>query len=193
MPGADGEDGGPAQEAGRRRRRSGKTTPPPAPERTGDAAEAAASLELDAAVALEHPRVRPAIDIEVARIGGPVSPFDGPWRAFEVWTRNRIYGLDGGLLCIAVYDRATGRLEPDHPFHGAHLVGGQVRVGDVTEVWQPLPVPGAEAVFEHTRGGHNLLSHTSVVERIVVRLRGLSTSHSHLISAWNGVVTGRED
>ena len=181
-PDADAEP--PPSEGGRRRKKGrASVSPPPLATETPQPASASA-LGTDSPVT----RPRAAVDIEVARVGGPTSPFDGPWRAFEIWTRNRVYGLDGMYRCIAVFDRATGKLESDHPFVGARLVGGQVRLGETSEVWQPLPIPGAEAVFEQSRGARTLLSHTSIVERVVLRLRGVSTAHDHLLRVWNGVV-----
>ena len=182
---AEPEPEPPPSEGGRRRRKGRAShAPPAAPAAETPEPASASALGTDSPA----PRVRAAVDIEVARVGGPTSPFDGPWRAFEIWTRNRVYGLDGMYRCIAVFDRATGKLESDHPFCGARLVGGQVRLGDTSEVWQPLPIPGAEAVFEQTRGARTLLSHTSTVERVVLRLRGVSTAHDLLLRVWNGVV-----
>lgn len=180
---ADAEAEAVPSEGGRRKKKSRASIPAPAATETPQPASASA-LGTDSPA----PRARAAVDIEVARVGGPTSPFDGPWRAFEIWTRNRVYGLDGLYRCIAVFDRATGKLESDHPFVGARLVGGQVRLGETSEVWQPLPIPGAEAVFEQSRGARTLLSHTSLVERVVLRLRGVSTAHDHLLRVWNGVV-----
>lgn len=183
--GASDAESEPARSEGGRKKRKGRASVAPPP-----AATEAPQPGSPSALGTESPGPRPraAVDIEVARVGGPTSPFDGAWRAFEIWTRNRVYGLDGMYRCIAVFDRATGKLESDHPFVGARLVGGQVRLGETSEVWQPLPIPGAEAVFEQSRGARTVLSHTSTVERVVLRLRGVSTAHDHLLRVWNGVV-----
>ena len=52
-----------------------------------------------------------------------------PWRALEVWTKNRVYGMDSSFNCIEVVDRATGKLDPHHPILGGRLGGGRKRGG----------------------------------------------------------------
>jgi hypothetical protein len=94
-----------------------------------------------------------------------------PWRAVEIWTRNNVYYLDSGMTCIEVVNRATGRSEAQHSLLGARLSGGQHREGNVLEISHPLPVPGAEAMFQHPSKKHVRFGQTSTVERVVLRVR----------------------
>src|SRR5579862_3192409 len=49
------------------------------------------------------------------------------WRTIEVWTKNRVYGVDASFVCFEVLERETGRLDPSHAMLGAKLVGGRKR------------------------------------------------------------------
>ena len=94
------------------------------------------------------------------------------WVAVEIWTRNRIYLIDGSMRCIAVVDRATNRRGEDHSMLGATLTGGQRRSDEQIELSQPLPLPGMNAIFRHraaARGIHPF-GETSPVERVILRL-----------------------
>jgi hypothetical protein len=94
------------------------------------------------------------------------------WVALEIWTRNRIYFVDGLMRCLRVVDRATNRDDVDHALLGATLTGGQRRTGRHLELSQPLPLPGMNAIFRHpaaARGIHPF-GETSQVDRVILRL-----------------------
>ncbi len=99
-----------------------------------------------------------------------------PWRALEIWTRNRVYICDSAFRCIEVLNRASGRAEPDHAFIRANLTGGQRRDGSTLELSQPLPLPGTEAVFRHDDKRRARFGQTSKVERVVLRIHVLNAS-----------------
>jgi hypothetical protein len=109
-----------------------------------------------------------------------------PWRAVEVWTKNRIYGMDAKLHCIEVIDRATGRTDSNHPILGGHLGGGRRRGGRGATFTTPLPLPGTEAMFMRARKQ----AYTSVVERVVVRVRAL---RCRTTATWEQVVERAPD
>jgi hypothetical protein len=94
--------------------------------------------------------------------------------ALEIWTQHWIYLLDNSRECIEVRGRGDGAMDPSRRFVGARLKGGRRRLNDRIEFWQPLPVRGAVAVFEHATAAQETLLLTSIVERIVVRQRVLS-------------------
>ena len=98
------------------------------------------------------------------------------WVAVEIWTRHRIYLVDGVMRCIGVVDRVTNHREEDHSLLGATLTGGQRRTTARIELSQPFPLPGMNAIFRHPAAGRGIhpFGETSPVERIVVRL-GLTT------------------
>ncbi|MBI4954910.1 MAG: hypothetical protein HY908_23005 [Myxococcales bacterium] len=131
---------------------------PPAPDKGGRGRE-------------ERKRREPSVEIATVyeRRSGSWDPV--PWRAVEVWTRNRIYGLDAQLTCIEVIDRISGRAEHNHVMLGARLSGGQRRDGSVVSISQPFPVPGTDAVFKHQPARKGAFGRTSRVERVVVRVR----------------------
>jgi len=114
-----------------------------------------------------------ALDIEQVREVGTPSLLAGPWRAIEIWTRNRIYGVDGGMVCVSVTDRTTDAQQPDHAAIGARLLGGQCRAKDGTIEWvaHPLPARGGAAIFARRFGKRLNVSETSDVTRVVVRQR----------------------
>jgi hypothetical protein len=107
------------------------------------------------------------------------------WRAAEVWTKRRIYGLDSSFTCIEVLDRESGRLEPAHPMIGARLGGGRLREPDDVRFSYPLPLPGMEAMFMKARKH----GYTSPVERMVVRVRVLHTSPDEVAPTWDDIAS----
>lgn len=128
---------------------------------------------------------RPAIDVELV-VERKTTPYvDRPWAALEIWTQNRVYSVDATMTCLEVVDKATGKPEQRHPLVGAHLVGGQHEEGDTMELSHPFPRVGSEAVFEQLAGQKQArFSHTSEVERVVLRLRVLTVAPDHVISSW---------
>ena len=143
---------------------------------------------------VDEPRHRSAavdveLDIEHIRESGSPSLLAGPWRAFEVWTRNRIYGVDGAMVCRAVTDRATGASTGDHPALGARLIGGQHRDADGRILWvsHPLPSRGGAAVFSQGMGSRLKVSETSEVTRVVVRQRVVTVSPGEPPPSWTAV------
>lgn len=113
------------------------------------------------------------MEIEHVRETGSPALLSGPWRAFEIWTQNRIYGIDATMTCREVIDRTTGSPSADHPALGQRLLGGQIRdsEGRITQVSHPLPNRGAMAIFASGFGKRLLVSETSSVTRVVVRQR----------------------
>ncbi|MBN9164397.1 MAG: hypothetical protein J0I07_25765 [Myxococcales bacterium] len=108
-----------------------------------------------------------------------------PWRAAEIWTKRRVYGLDSTFKCIEVLDRETGRPELGHELLGARLGGGRLREQDTVRFSYPLPLPGMEAMFMKARKH----GYTSVVERMIVRIRVLHTSADEALPTWNEIAS----
>lgn len=107
-----------------------------------------------------------------------------PWRAGEVWTKRRIYGLDATFTCVEVLDRESGRLDLTHDMIGARLGGGRLRHNDTVRFSYPLPLPGMEAMFvKGTKQGF-----TSPLERMVVRIRMVHMSEGRAIPSWEAIV-----
>lgn len=112
----------------------------------------------------------PFVEVELVYEKGPAVLHNKAWRALEIWTRNRIYGVDWEMTCVEVIDRESSQPDPKHPLLGARLAGGQAREEGTMELTYPCPRPGCEAVFEH-RNKRGAFSHTSTVLRVVLRLR----------------------
>src|SRR4051794_14563013 len=108
-----------------------------------------------------------------------------PWRAAEVWTKRRVYGLDSTFRCVEILDRQTGRPEPTHEMLGARLGGGRMREKDMVRFSYPLPLPGMEAMF--TKGKKH--GYTSAVEKMVVRVRVLHTSADEAAPSWDDIAS----
>jgi hypothetical protein len=108
------------------------------------------------------------------------------WRAAEVWTKRRVYGLDSTFKCSEIIDRETGLPERGHEMLGARLGGGRQRDKDnKVRFSYPLPLPGMEAMFmKETKHGY-----TSPVERMVVRVRVLVTSADEAPPTWDDIAT----
>ncbi|HJK92515.1 MAG TPA: hypothetical protein RMH85_22425 [Polyangiaceae bacterium LLY-WYZ-15_(1-7)] len=128
----------------------------------------------------------PALEIEAVSEEGSPALLSGPWRAVEIWTRNRIYGLDAQLVCRSVVDRATDAPAPDHPVLGARLLGGQRRdpSGAIREVTHPYPGRGASAVFASGLGTRLRVSETSPVTRVVLRQRRVTVGPDDAPPPW---------
>jgi hypothetical protein len=112
----------------------------------------------------------------------------GPWRAFEVWTKNRIYGVDTALRCTVVLDRRTGQVDAESTVGGLRLGGGRLRSGGITRVSYPFPLVGMEATF--TDGRKQV--YTSRVERFVVRIRDVQTKGENEPQTWEEIIQGME-
>jgi hypothetical protein len=108
-----------------------------------------------------------------------------PWRAAEVWTKRRVYGLDSTFRCVEILDRETGRPEPGNELLGAHLGGGRLREKETVRFSYPLPLPGMEAMF--LKGKKH--GYTSPVERMIVRVRLLSTSADEVAPSWDDIAS----
>lgn len=129
---------------------------------------------------------RPTVEVDVRSISGAAAVGTYARRAFEIWTRNRVYGLDGTLECIEVIDLATGRTDPNHPFLGARLVGGQSRNEDSNELSFPLPVPGSDAVFQKFDKQNRIrLSVTSRVTRVLLHVHRVMVESAERDDAWS--------
>lgn len=107
------------------------------------------------------------------------------WRAAEVWTKRRVYGLDSTFKCFEILDRMTGRPEIGHDMLGARLGGGRLREKETVRFSYPLPLPGMEAMF--MRGKKH--GYTSAVERMIVRIRVLHTSTDDVQPSWEEIAS----
>ncbi len=118
------------------------------------------------------------VEFEIVREQGGPGLLTGPWRAFEIWTQNHIYGIDATMRCREVVQRTTGATAEEHPILGQRLLGGQLRDdnGRIVQVSHPLPVRGATAVFAAGFGKRVRVSETSAVTRVVVRQRVVSVN-----------------
>ncbi len=108
-----------------------------------------------------------------------------PWRAAEVWTKRRVYGLDSTFRCVEILDRETGRPELTHEMLGARLGGGRMRDKEGVRFSYPLPLPGMEAMF--SKGKKH--GYTSAVERMIVRVRVLHTSADDVAPSWDDIAS----
>jgi hypothetical protein len=108
-----------------------------------------------------------------------------PWRAAEVWTKRRVYGLDSTFRCVEILDRETGRPELTHEMLGARLGGGRMRDKEGVRFSYPLPLPGMEAMF--SKGKKH--GYTSSVERMIVRVRVLHTSADDVAPSWDDIAS----
>ncbi len=108
-----------------------------------------------------------------------------PWRAAEVWTKRRVYGLDSTFRCVEILDRGTGRPEITNEMLGARLGGGRMRDKDAVRFSYPLPLPGMEAMF--SKGKKH--GYTSAVERMVVRIRVLHTTSDEAAPSWDDIAS----
>jgi hypothetical protein len=126
--------------------------------------------------------------IEIALVREDATPrrARAPWRAIEVWTKNRVYGMDSSFICIEVVDRASGKLDPNHPILGGRLGGGRKRGTKGQTLTHPLPVPGTEAMFLRAKKQ----GYTSVVERVILRVRALRVRNS---VTWDQVLDVDQD
>lgn len=105
------------------------------------------------------------------------------WRAAEVWTKRRVYGLDSTFKCVEILDRETGLPEQGHEMLGARLGGGRHRDKDKVRFSYPLPLPGMEAMFMKAKKH----GYTSPVERMIVRVRVLVTSADEALPSWDEI------
>jgi len=108
-----------------------------------------------------------------------------PWRAAEVWTKRRVYGLDSTFRCVEILDRESGRPEVTHEMLGARLGGGRLRDKEGVRFSYPLPLPGMEAMF--SKGKKH--GYTSAVERMVVRIRVLHTTADEAAPSWDDIAS----
>ncbi|MEM9193255.1 MAG: hypothetical protein AAGF12_29035 [Myxococcota bacterium] len=126
----------------------------------------------------------PFVEVELVYERGYVGMPTEDWKAFEVWTRNRIYVTDWNMRCVEVLDRKTGRSDRTHSLLGAYLAGGQRQDEDYMEMTFPCPRPGTEAVFEY-RGVRKGFVNTSTVTRVVLRLRVLTVPRERAVPVWD--------
>ncbi|MFW6051321.1 MAG: hypothetical protein ACODAU_09115 [Myxococcota bacterium] len=120
-----------------------------------------------------EPARGPEVHVEHIRESGSPRLLEGRWRAYEIWTAQRIYVLGDDLECMEVIDRGSGTADADNQIVGARLVGGEARddTGRIAQVSHPLPHPGARAVFAKPIGERQRMSETSAVTRVVLRQR----------------------
>jgi hypothetical protein len=111
-----------------------------------------------------------------------------PWRAYEIWTMNRVYGLDATFRCVEVLDRTTGKIDPESTMIGARFGGGRRQRGNAVVYSYPFPLEGSEAMFIR----ENKYGCTSPVERIVVRVREFRVRSVDAPPSWEELA-GRAD
>jgi hypothetical protein len=128
----------------------------------------------------------PAVEVAVIQEHG-VSARPGQWRAFEVWTGNRVYAIDGHMTCFGVMDRSTGKPDQKHAFLGARLMGGERRDGTTMSLSYPVPTVGSEAVFQVKSGTRGRYGHTSPVEKVVLRIRVTLATFDDPESMWEEI------
>ena len=109
------------------------------------------------------------------------------WRAFEVWTKNRVYGLDQSLSCIEVLDRRTGQVDSESKVLGYRLGGGRLREANGVRYAYPFPLAGMEGMLGR---GHRQVF-TSRIERFVIRIRDLRSRGEVKFATWEEVVADR--
>jgi len=124
-----------------------------------------------AQTAARQTRVPRLLEVEIVQERGRTPRPDPLRRAFEIWTQNTVYVLDTRMRCVEVFQPGSHEPKTDHPFVGAHLVGGQLQLDGSIEMSYPFPRPGTFAVFESRKGNRRQFSRTSTVERVVVRER----------------------
>lgn len=128
------------------------------------------------------------IEVDVREIPSSVALGSYARRAYEIWTKNRIYALNAQLECIEVIDLATGQSAPNHPFIGARAAGGQLRSERENSISFPLPVPGGEAVFQRRDAQSRIrLSITSRVVRVVMHVHRVSIATTDRDGAWKRI------
>ena len=158
----------------------GSTTSPPAPPAGAAAASPTGSGD---------PWSRaPAVEVELVYERKSPPYVDRPWRMLEVWTQNRVYGIDATMRCVDVVDQGTQQVIPSHGLIGARLVGGQRREGEKMHLSHPFPRPGTEAVFEQAAGRLSSFSHSSTVTRVVLRLRMITIGPGGQVPTWDEIV-----
>lgn len=143
-------------------------------------------------VVSEVPTSRPPVEVEVRRVSSAASVSRKAPPAYEIWTKNRVYALDGTMRCIEVIDLASGRTETKHPFVGSQLVGGQLHLDDSNELTFPLPTPGAEAVFQSVdAAGRPRLSLTSRVTRVLLHVQVVRVAEKQSDDTWDVIASSR--
>jgi|SoiMethySBSTD1v2_1073268.scaffolds.fasta_scaffold04902_4 hypothetical protein len=129
---------------------------------------------------------RPVVEVETRRV--PAQTAQLTRLAYEVWTKNRVYNLDATMCCFEVIDLASGQVQSQHPFIGARLVGGQRRMGEDSELSFPLPVPGADAVFQkHDPAKGIRLAVTSAVTRVILHVHRVEVRGPDRDQAWGKI------
>jgi hypothetical protein len=135
---------------------------------------------------------RPPIEVEVRRVSGANLAAKRTHVAYEIWTKNRVYGLDSSLNCIEVIDLASGRSDSEHAFIGAQLVGGQQRTATGNELTFPLPTPGSEAVFQALDQLKRMrLSITSTVTRVILHVHRVEVGTEQRDRTWDTIASSR--
>lgn len=132
------------------------------------------------------------VEVEVSHERGSAPRVESSKRTYEVWTNNHVYTLDPRLLCVEVRKTGTTSVVHDHPFIGARLVGGQLQDDTSVEMSYPLPRPGSVAVFEARRNNRRQFSRTSVVTRVVLRLRIVTVTDPTAVPTWEQVSSAED-
>jgi hypothetical protein len=130
---------------------------------------------------------KPLIEVEVVRERSRSPRADAQSGCYEIWTQNHVYAVDARMRCTEVREVATGARKADHPFLASRLVGGQAQE-HAMEMSHPLPRPGSCAVFEMRKGNRRHFTRTSVVERVVLRMRIVTIADGTDVPSWDQLV-----
>jgi hypothetical protein len=130
---------------------------------------------------------KPVIEVEVVRERSRSPRPDSNNGCYEIWTQNNVYVVDARMRCVEVREAASGARNPDHPFLGARMVGGQAQEHGM-EISHPLPRPGSFAVFELRKGNRRQFTRTSAVERVVLRMRIVTIADGAEVPTWDQLV-----
>jgi len=148
---------------------------------------------LEESTTIQSDKRPPPIEVVLTRENRVIhqagAPVEDRYRVLEVYTRNRIYVVDSGMLCVEVIDRRTNMSEPEHSLIGARLAGGQRKYKKTLHLSRPFPVPGTEAVFVRDDRRHAPAGLTSKVERVVLHLHIAAIALEEGSGAWDDVTS----
>ncbi len=134
-------------------------------------------------------RNRSPVEVELRRAPA-ASVLAQRLRAYEIWTKNRVYSLDVNMTCFEVIDLASGKANPKHPFVGMRCVGGQLESTRVKQLSIPLPIPGSEAVFQKRDASNRIrLAQTSKVTRVILHVHRVEVAAEGSDRAWGRITS----
>ena len=136
-------------------------------------------------------RARSHLEVQVHKVDTEPALTAIAHRVIEIWTGQRVYSVNAQFVCVEVIDLASGSCDPQHPFLGSRLVGGQVKRAELEELVFPVPTPGSEAVFQKEDAkGRTRLQVTSRVKRVILHVRRVRVDLAKSVAAWGKLTTG---